>query len=309
VASLVTEKEWDEINKEFHGNATIYGIPMGASYQDYHNRVIDKLNSYQESLTQDELTNVAWTGLDPNGASGYVECLKTLHRDQGLSVYVTNATKDEVSLRITWRNTGVEPKTAILDWTWNANGKSNLPKTVVAGNKPVVLPRPTKQQILTAYFAGHEATIVITPYPPPPTIAKTVYRSCVETYESRAADGFGENWSSPVLFCTPDKPDGWQIAKLVDFSTTDGGSGRRCDWFGHCTGSESDSPRRICRTLAVQGHNEKGNTSNGHGWLVGHMIVEWKQPVKDGEDPAKSCHTDKQVVQELESRDKPETGN
>jgi hypothetical protein len=59
----------------------------------------------------------------------------------------------------------------------------------------------------------------------------------------------------------------------------------------------------------VQGHNEKGNTSNGHGWLVGHMIVEWKQPVKDGEDPAKSCHTDKQVVQELESRDKPETGN
>jgi hypothetical protein len=309
VASLVTEKEWDEINKEFHGHAVIYGIPMGSDYQDYHNRVIDKLNSYNESLTQDELTNVAWTGLDPNGASAYVECLKASHQDQGLSVYVTNATKDEVSLRVTWRPTGVEPKTATLDWTWNADGKTKLPKTVMPGNKPVVLPRPKKQQILTAEFAGHEATLVITPYPPPPTKAETTYRSCVETYESRAADGWGSNWSAPVLFCTPDKPEGWQIAKLVDFSTTDGGSGRTCTYYGQCTGSESDSPKRICRTLTVQGHNEKDNHSNGHGWLVGRMIVEWKQPVKGGEDPTKSCHTDKQIVRELGSGDKLDAGN
>lgn len=309
VASLVTDKEWDEINNQFHGNATIYGIPMGASYQDYHNRVTDKLNSYQESLTQDELTNVAWTGLDPNGASAYVQCLKAAHQDQGLSVYVTNATKDEVALRVTWHPTGIEPKTASLDWTWNAGGKSKLPKTVVQGNTPVVLPRPKKQQILTAVFDGHEATLVVTPYPPPPGIAVVTYRSCVETYESRAADGWGENWSAPVLFCTPVKPDGWQIAKLVDFSTIDGGSGRSCTYYGQCTGSENDSSKRICRTLTVQGHKETPNSSNGHGWLVGRMIVEWRQPVKQGEDPAASCHTEKQIVWELESRDKLDAGD
>ena len=309
VASLVTEKEWNEINNQFHGNATIYGIPMGASYQDYHNRVIDKLNSYNESLTQDELTNVAWTGLDPHGASAYVECLKAAHQGQGLQVYVTYATKDEVSLRITWRPTGDEAKTATPTWIWNANGKSDLPKTVISGDKSVVLPRPNKQQILAANFKGHEATLVITPYPPPPTPATVLYASCVETYESRAADGWGSNWSSPVLFCTPDKPEGWQITKLVDFSTTDGGSGRSCTYYGQCTGSESDSPKRICRTLTVQGHNEKDNHSNGHGWLVGHMIVDWKQPYKQGEDPTKSCHTEKQVVRELESGDKLDAGN
>jgi len=51
----------------------------------------------------------------------------------------------------------------------------------------------------------------------------------------------------------------------------------------------------------VQGHNETPNPSNGHGWLVGHMTVEWKQPVKEGEDPTASCHTQNQVVRVPES--------
>ncbi len=310
VASLVTEKEWDEINNQFHGNATIYGIPMGASYQDYHNRVTDKLNSYNESLTQDELVNVAWTGLDPNGTNGYVKCLETVESKQGLKMIVTRATEEEVSVRIAWQPTGIhQPTTATPTWDWNADGKSKLPKTVVSGAKSFTLPRPNKRRILTANFDGQEAVLVITPYPPPPTPNTTItYASCVETYESRAADGWGSNWSSPVLFCTPDKPEGWQITKLVEFSTTDGGSGRSCSYYGQCTGSENDSPKRICRTLTVQGHNEP-NHSNGHGWLVGKMIVDWRQPVKQGEDPTKSCNTSKQIVRDLESGSQLDTGN
>jgi hypothetical protein len=147
-----------------------------------------------------------------------------------------------------------------------------------------------------------------TPNPLPSTTTQAKYASCVETYESRAADGWGINWSAPVLFCTPEKPDGWEIARLVDFHTTDGGSGRSCDFYGRCT-TDKDTKRQICKTLTVQGHNEVPNPSNGHGWLVGHMTVEWKQPIKGDEDPKASCNAEKQIVRELGLGDKLEAGN
>lgn len=289
VASLVTEDEWEKIKHDAGANATIYGIPMGATYSDFKDRVTKKLNSYNESLTQDEKTNVAWTGLDPNSTDTYATCIKGVLSQTGLHMQVTNATKTQVSIRITWSPVGDEHN-ATPDWTWDDAGKARLPKSLLPGAKTIVLPRPKGQQILAANFRGHETSLIVTPYPPPPTLAKITYTTCVEKqYDSAVADGWGNGWSKPVLFCTPEKPEGWSITRLISFTTTDGGTDRACGGhWGECTGDALDTPTRICRTLTVQGHND--DTHGGHGYLQGHMIVEWRQPLKGDEDPNLNCH-------------------
>ena len=172
LASLVKESEWNEINQKAGANALIYGVPVGASWSDFQKRVSEKVNSYNESLTHDELINVAWTGLDPNGADAYTKCIReTLLSQEGLQMYVLHATKSEVAIRIRWSPVGNEPRVATPNWTWNAPGKSKLPSQASSGRTTFVLPRPKNQQILNANFQGHDTSLVITPYPPPPTLA------------------------------------------------------------------------------------------------------------------------------------------
>jgi hypothetical protein len=287
IATLITENEWDTASKAGGANAVIYGIPVGASYSDFQNRVREKVNSYNESLTQSQLINIAWTGLDPSSEEGYITCI--LASQQGLQMYVNAATKKEVSLRVRWNGTGDEPRSATPSWTWNGPTNKALPSTLSAGYTVIVLPRPDEPRILAANFRGHDASVVITPYPPPPPPPEYTYVPCIETYASTVADGWGDNWSAPVTMCTPPKPEGWTITRLVLFNTTDFGTERACDRWGHCTGAETDTSTRICRSITVQGHND--NTHEGHGKLQGHMIVEWRQKLLNGEDPKKECHS------------------
>ena len=287
IATLVTENEWDSISHSAGASATIYGIPVGVSYKDFHDRVTQKVNSYNESLTQSELTNVAWTGLAAGSSQDYITCVTA--SQQGIQMYVNLATKDEVSVRVRWNPTGNEPKWATPTWTWNSGVKRPLPVRLSSGYTSITLPRPAQSHILQANFQGHDASLVITPYPATPTPAQISYIPCVETYVSRVADGWGIYWSPPVTFCTPQKPDGWTITRLLSFTTYDDGTGRNCNYYGQCTGAETDSQTRICRSITVQGHND--GSHEGHGKLQGSMIVEWRQPVRAGEDPTASCHS------------------
>lgn len=287
LASLVTENEWKKISHDGQLNVVIYGIPVGATYKDFEDRVTEKLNSYSESLTQSQLTNIAWTGLDPNGADAYTQCI--LASQQGLQMYVNNATKDEVSLKVRWNATGKEPPEATPSWSWNGPKTSDaFPAKLSAGYTIVVVPRPTSTRILAVNFQGHAASLIITEIPPPPPPPDYTYVPCVETYQTPVADGWGIYWSTPVTFCTPSKPDGWTIARLASWTTNDFGTDRNCSSFATCTGQENDTSSRICRTIAVQGHNE--NRFGGHGRLQGTLIVQWRQKLATGEDPHKMCH-------------------
>src|SRR5271157_4630351 len=76
LATLVTEKDYNEIKQDAGGSAVIYGVPVGANYDEYRKNVTEKLASYHESLTRNQIKNILWTGLDPNAKSAYSECLQ-----------------------------------------------------------------------------------------------------------------------------------------------------------------------------------------------------------------------------------------
>ena len=58
LATLVSEKDYNEIKQEAGGNAVIYGIPVGASYSDFQKNIHDKLQTHNESLSRIQIRNV-----------------------------------------------------------------------------------------------------------------------------------------------------------------------------------------------------------------------------------------------------------
>lgn len=280
LALYVTESEYNNIKHDAGANATIYGVPVGVSYSDFQSRVIEKTNSYKESLTHDQATNVMWTGLDPNSPNAYSECLKAkIFNQPGLHMAVKTATKGQVSVLIVWTPIGEEPRNAAPQWTWNGPGARALPKSLSAGMQIAVLPRPKEQQVLAANFKGHADSLVINPYPPPPTKASYHYVETSEEYRSPKIVGWGSNWSEPYALCTPDKPADWTIVKVYDFHLESTTERATCGQWTTCGGTNTDTSKRACRIVAVQGHNE--NRFDGYGKATAVFHVTWRHPVKD----------------------------
>src|SRR5579864_8162883 len=74
LATLVSEKDYNEIKQDAGGNALIYGIPVGANYSDFQRNIHDKLQTHTESLSRNQIRNILWTGLDPNSPGAYHDC-------------------------------------------------------------------------------------------------------------------------------------------------------------------------------------------------------------------------------------------
>jgi hypothetical protein len=279
LASYVTENEYNTIKHDAGVNAVIYDVPVGASYSDFQNRVQERTNSYKESLTHDQAINVMWTGLDPNAANAYSDCLRAkIFNQAGLHFGVKSATKNQVSVVIVWIPTGDERKRAAPVWAWEGNGRAALPKSVPSGTTVVVLPRPNEQQILAANYKGHADELIIEPFPPPPTKAEFRAVESDEEYRSPEITAWGDRWSVPYTLCTPEKPTGWIIVKVHDFHLESATERNVCGRWTTCTGSESDSSAHACRTVSVQGHND--NKYDGYGKAVAVFHVTWKHPEK-----------------------------
>lgn len=276
LATYVSESEYDQIKHDAGANAVIYGVPVGVSYSDFQSRVREKTQTYNESLTQNQATNIMWTGLDPSASNVYLACLKAkVFKNRGMHLAVKTATKSQVSVLISWTPTGegsVKP-----EWIWS--GAGSLPKTVPPGERTAMLPRPSSQQILTVNYKGYTDSIIIEPFPPAPTPATFHIEETSQEYRSPEQVGWGSNWSKPYALCTDEKPEGWTIASVSDFHLESRTERNSCGAWTTCGGAETDTPRRVCRITTVQGHNE--NRFDGYGRLVSVFHVTWRHPVKN----------------------------
>jgi hypothetical protein len=277
IARHVSEKDYDEIKKSAGLSAVIYGVPIDASYDDFQKRIREKTDRYNESLTQSQLTNILWTGLDPNSGSLYTECIKSrIFSQRGLRLAVRSATASEVAIWISWSPRG-DDKNPRPEWSFSGDGIDRMPKLLAAGERIVVLPRPKEQKTLAVNFKGYADSLIIEPFPiANPTVREVAYVETTETYDSEEITGWGTNFSAPNVLCTPEKPKGWTIVKVTHFlkSARERGS---CGSWTTCTGSETDSGTRACRAVTVQGHTD--NKFSGYGTATSHLQVTWKRPV------------------------------
>ena len=280
IATYVTENEWNTAQLQAGANAVIYGVPVGASYSDFQQRVREKTDSYAESLTHDQAINIMWTGLDPSSGNAYSDCLKAkVFSQAGIHLAVDRATKEQVSILVNWIPSQSEKQTAKPLWSWQGGGP--FPESIPSGQTIVTLTRPQTAQIITVNYLGHADSLTIVPYPPIPKQATFHYEETPDPpYVSPEQVGWGTGFSAPYPLCTPEKPVGWTIVKILDFhleSTT--GDRARCGAWTTCGGEQADTPTRVCRITTVQGYN-KGEYE-GYGRMTSHLTVLWRHPVKD----------------------------
>lgn len=275
LAWQVSEKAYDQVKKDAGVNAIIYGVPVAANYSDFQKSIREKSSNYSSSFSQFQASNVQWTGLDPNSASAYSECIKSKRFSrEGLHLAVKSATKDEVTVWIKWSPRGSVPW-AKPEWTWNSDGSSLLPKTLVSGEKSVVLPRPKKQMTLAVNYKGYTDSIVVEPFPPIPEKKPVEFMDELKEHRGPEITGWSTNFSAPYTLCTPEMPSGWTInsVSLRLESSTERGT---CGGWTTCGGAETDTPTRACRTVTVQGHT-KGKYE-GYGRATPILTVNWHHP-------------------------------
>lgn len=275
LATYVTESAYDQVKKSAGANAVIYGTPVGANYSDYQSAAKSKSETYNESLTLNQATNIMWTGLDPSAGNAYRECLKAkIFSSKGLHLAVISATRSEVSVLVSWIPTG-QGKIKPL-WTWA--GTEKFPKKLQPGDTGLVLKRPTQQQMLQVNFNGNQDTLIIEPYPATPTPATYVQMTTVETYRSPEQVGWSDGFSSPYTLCSADKPDSWVIRRVIDFHLESSQDRKTCGRWTLCGGSQADTSRRACRVTSVQGFTK--GAYGGYGRMTSVMTVEWTHPEK-----------------------------
>ncbi|WP_316178483.1 hypothetical protein [Bradyrhizobium sp. SZCCHNRI1009] len=144
MSSLVTKEAFDDLKASGGLTAVLYGVPVKGDYNAYKQDSEKLRQEHKESLTYNQQVNLAWTGLDPNGANAYIECIKNIGANvSGLQMYVQYATEESVVVHIKWYLPNVN--TATIDWSIDDPALqavvARFPKTVSQGELIETLPR------------------------------------------------------------------------------------------------------------------------------------------------------------------------
>jgi hypothetical protein len=276
LATLVSERDYNEIKQDAGANAVIYGVPVGATYSDFQKSVHDKLQTYNESLTRNQLRNILWTGLDPNSPGAYEECLKAqVFAARGLHMAVKFATKSDISLVVKWNPQGSDPANIPVTWNWQGASAAPLPKSIQQGDTIVVVQRPKQERTLALNYKGFSDSVVLEPLeklpPLPPT--KPLVNTTEVYWSDDTASGACKDFGAWATVCSPDKPEGWTIVTQVFELTGD----RAGCAYAECSTVSAPTPTKACYHFRTQGHDEEcGHSGNtGIHYSKGKLTVVW----------------------------------
>jgi hypothetical protein len=175
---LVTQDNFEYLQKDFAGKATIYGVPYSANYNEYSQKRNQLFQSHLESRTVDEARNLAWSGLDPTAAQAYTICVTTeLFNRPGLQAAVVSSTDTDIVVMVNWSVPG--KLTANVTWDPPSIKGKTFPILIKQGLTPVTIPRPDKAHSIVVSTPGFSAKpITVGPLPP---VAGVSRPSCIET--------------------------------------------------------------------------------------------------------------------------------
>jgi hypothetical protein len=175
LAAIVTRSEYEEAKKHASANAVIYGVPVGANYDDFKNNIQQMSTSVAKSLTESEINNVLWTGLDPSVAAIYSRCIDGIQGVTGLSLRVDAATDRDITLFLRWTPQADQPSTIPITWEGlSVPSSKHLPKTVTQGSGIlIIVDRPKAEQELGVKWKGEGRHVTLTPLPETPPPAPT----------------------------------------------------------------------------------------------------------------------------------------
>lgn len=167
LAKFVSEKAYMQANHVGDVNAVIYGVPVGASYNDFEENYKRKEEQYNESLTLDQAKQIFWVGLDPQTGKNYADCLYA-QSEKPLKLAVIASTTDAIIVEVNWRQPG-GPKNIEVQWVPSKIGKFPLPRKFADGRTPIPIARQSKEISIVASYKGFESNVIkLLPFPSPP---------------------------------------------------------------------------------------------------------------------------------------------
>jgi hypothetical protein len=171
LATLVTNESYDHIKHKANANATIYGIPIGGSYEDFQSNIRKSLLGSQSTLTRDQGLNVLWTGLASNANAAYDTCIEGVAFSSfGIHLAVKFATVSDITIIAKYVPGFNDPRTIKVQWTRNIKQKdgSRLPDAIsMGGETVVVLARPNVHQTIAVSSSVGGDSVAIEPLPIP----------------------------------------------------------------------------------------------------------------------------------------------
>lgn len=169
LADLVDSDTYSAVKADIGVNGSLFGIPLGASYGDYHSAASHYMQQHSESLSTSQMRNIAWMGLDPNAPSIYRTCVENnVFNGPGLHAAVIGATATDISI-IVKLDIPNGPQHIQVTWTsGSASLLSSIPNDIPQGETTIVIARPSAETQLAGNWSGYTTSpIVLEPFPPP----------------------------------------------------------------------------------------------------------------------------------------------
>lgn len=217
LATLVSQKDWNEKSTGASADAVIYEIPIGLSYADYQNSVRQVLTSRNESISLDETRQLAIEKLSNNGRDTYLSCLKSLHSSVGIALYVSKITKNTMTLKLEYNaGPGYVHLPLLLSWSGgHVLQNTKYPKLIGPGaTKMITLVRPKSdsETITVTGGAFSDAVDIYAPASPPTTSPSlTLFIDSVDDIFKATLD---EN--PPVTFqASFNAPGHWDLSQYL----------------------------------------------------------------------------------------------
>ena len=168
LAARVTRAEYDEAKHNGGVSAVIYGVPVGANYDDFHKRSEQNSSSTNSSLKESEALNIMWTGLSANAASSYSACLRAeVGSHRGIHLSVLGATASDITLLVQYVVAGHDPNPARATWQPSPLPGVHWPTLISAGETIIIVPRPHVSRQVVIQVDGAASSVDIDPLPKP----------------------------------------------------------------------------------------------------------------------------------------------
>lgn len=201
LSTLVTQEQWSEQKQGANATGAIYGVPIGASYEDFKKNSQKFYSEHNESLNINVTRSVAWQGLQSTNVDAYKACLSALRSSNpGIYLAVAKQTQNQISLTAFYNAGPSDPDDISIAWDDSSKllGKRAPDKLHRHTEIGITLARPTSGEALVgvsqkASLFGQVSvagdTLIVEPVSPMPPPIWKLHMSQVDDELSCSVNG------------------------------------------------------------------------------------------------------------------------
>lgn len=203
LANHVDKQTYQEAKDSVGVDGEIYGVPIGADWDEFRKNIQKASEDHKESLTEWETLNILWTGIDATTAHAYTACIDAAASNQvGIHLSVGRMTDTDITLRLKWTPMGGGHDTVALSWSGSLAHSPDLPKKITVGpGLSFVVKRPSQQSNLAVNIESQGAgdSVTLFPLPPVPPPLPTHFEKTTNENTQPLQNGSSATWVVPAL--------------------------------------------------------------------------------------------------------------